>query len=147
MFDIDIPFTIPVLLAGAQIFLDFVLILIVLFLLKRISNFDVEKFSKIISTLKESEELCSRLNKTVEEHSRIASNIQNIVSASRKACQGSPESHQADEPGMQARVLDMWGRGMGIDEIADATGLGKGEVEVITALAKESAGKYMKRPG
>ena len=140
MFDIDIPLTIPVLLAAAQIFLDIVLILIVLFLLKRISMFDVEKFSKIISTLKESEELCSRLHKTVEEHSRIASNIQEIVSASKKGFRNSSESQQAQESGMQARVLDMWGRGMGIDEIADATGLGKGEVEVITALAKESGG-------
>ncbi len=143
----EMPLTIPVLLAGAQVVLDIVLILIVLILLRRVSNFDIEKFSEIVSALKESEELCRRLNSTVEEQSRIAANIQDIVSASKSDTRNSTRMRQADETGLQARVLDMWRNGMGIEEISDATGLGKGEVELITALAKESGGEYMKRPG
>lgn len=137
MSELNIPFTVPVLLAGAQIVLDVILILIVLFLLKRISAFDPAKFSQLIDTLRESEELCRKLGRTVASNAEIACNLENLINSAGGRQRGTGNR----KPGSQDEVLALWQKGRTIGEIAEATGLGRGEVEVITALSAESAHK------
>ncbi len=131
-----IPLTFPVLFAAVQIVLDMVLILIVLFLLKRISSFDPRKLEMLIDTLKESRQLCDQLGKTVAENAEIASNIERLVKHHKGQTSTDRGQRQGQEVGtIHEQVLRLWQHGKTIDEISDATGLGRGEVEVITSLA------------
>ncbi len=135
---LNLPLTLPVIFAILQIVLDLVLIFIVLFLLKRISGFDPGKFETLLKALKESHELCEQLNRTVAKNERIAGKIQEIMEQSGTG--GSEkesarmEPHQASGSASNEAVRKLWAQGRSIDEIADATGTPRGEVEVMVSL-------------
>lgn len=133
----DIPLTLPVIFTVLQIILDLILILIVLFLLKRISSFDPGKLETLIETLKESRNLCEQLGRTVAENAEIAGNIQRMVGQSGASGSAAVSSDFDKTVPAREKALLMWKQGDSIDKIADITGLGRGEVEVITSLADQ----------
>ena len=134
----DIPLTPPVIFAAVQIILDLVLILIVLFLLKRISSFDPRKLEALIVTLRESRNLCEQLGRTVAENAEIAGNIQKMVGQSEaSACSSEVSGSNQGAASSRERVLLLNRQGVSVDEISDMTGLGRGEVEVIISLSDQ----------
>ncbi len=134
----NLPLTLPVIFAILQIVLDLVLIFIVLFLLKRISGFDPGKFETLLKALKESHELCEQLNRTVAKNERIAAKIQEIMEDSGMAGSEKGPSKMQSPPASGAssndEVRNLWAQGRSVDEIADATGIPRGEVEVMVSL-------------
>ncbi len=133
---LHIPITLPVLFAALQIILDLVLILIVLFLLRRISSFDAGKLETLLKTLKESHELCEQLNQTVAKNAQIAGNIQRIMDETGKMehDKATKSATNTNTLTLNEKVRQMWRNGASVDEISDATGLAKGEIEVMTSL-------------
>lgn len=145
MFHLNTLLSIPVLFAATQIILDLFLIVIVLFLLKRITAFDAAKLTTLIDTLKESRRLCKKLEKTVAENATVAGNIDRILNrpGNNETASTVPDSTKQEPVNTDRRkqVPILYNQGRTIEEIADITGLGKGEIEVITALAHQTAPK------
>lgn len=150
MLDFNTALSIPVLFAIIQIILDLFLIGIVLFLLRRIAAFDPVKFTTLIDTLRESRELCEKLETTVMENAAVADNINRILTrptgdaATSAPCSSAEHGHGNLHRHEQVSML--WKQGRTIEDIADITGLGKGEIEVLTALAAEKAGDHAPGP-
>ena len=138
----SIPLTLPVIFAAVQILLDLVLILIVLFLLKKISSFDPNRLEALIDTLKESRRLCDQLGRTVSENAEIAGNIERLMERSsvRSSAQSTVPPDSGSTASRHEQVLMLWRTGTPVDEIADLTGLGRGEVEVMISLADQGSG-------
>ncbi|MDA8161749.1 MAG: hypothetical protein M0022_02425 [Desulfobacteraceae bacterium] len=143
-------------LALGQILMDLILLFIIFFLYRRLKALDTQKIENILAVLKKSEKMSQELEKNLKKNEELTVSLYGVLNknpAGRDLKKGvSPHDKGPDasrdktpvgglDPAknkdmLHDQVIALWKIGKNISEIASATGLTQGEVEIIISIAK-----------
>ena len=143
-------------LALGQILLDLLLLFIIFFLYRRLKTLDVRKIEDILDVLKKSEKLSQELEKNLKKNEALTVSLSGALnrklsdkdlkkeyspsnkgtSAVYREAPVRPLDSANKKDILHNQVIALWKIGKNLQEIADATGLTQGEVEIIISLAK-----------
>ncbi|NDY43104.1 hypothetical protein G3N55_09655 [Dissulfurirhabdus thermomarina] len=118
-----------ILLAGVQLLLDILLIGLILALYRRIGRREAAPAREFQRGLDRLEELRRALEANLAEKAALAQRLERLLGRTPEA--GGPVSAER-----RREVIAAWKEGRPVAEIAAATGLTDGEVELVIALAR-----------
>ncbi len=123
----------------AQIFLDIVLLILFFLVYRRIRTLNPKRIDELLTALKETEDLGKRLDHILKEKKELVKHIEGAISKAGSIKTASSSNLNTEIQGEElnrTRVITLWKQGKTPEEIAKATGLSSGEIEIIISLAR-----------
>jgi len=121
-----------------QLLLDIILIVLFLSVYIKLKTLTPQKIESFLRALKESQELTEKLNRLIEEKKVLVKELEAVLKPDIKNNNPKKSNNPTiqEEQITHSKVISLWKKGKTNKEIAKATGLTLGEIEVIISLFK-----------